>query len=536
MLFFELSQKEIKTDFKEKTETIEISSNTSWNIINIPDWVSFNTTQGSGNINLEVYFTKNPRSTNGVVDSRTAEVLFVTETKTTSLVLTQNPYYDDRYLTTTSPKEYTLDSEAQTITLEISSNATWTLSDYMPDWINVSPKTGSGDNVQVTLDILENKTNEYREWFVKFDIENPHVLGFSFHQNAPPVINSWELITQNTNFTTARNFDLSFDKNNIPFFGYSSSQIGSDAYFYKYEDNDWNSNGTFEGLSIKTVFTKNNIPYTFYVNSSPGSNQGFASLKKYVNNVWKIVANNISDNEINYLDIAVDSNDNIYMLYEQEKDGQTGSRNKIIVKKYDGTDFTIVGQEGFSNYDAKYCKIAIDSKNNIYVAYSDSGFGKKIIVRKFNGTSWDFIGNQEGFSEGEVLNIQLSFDMNDTPIVGYFDNRYNYDLKVQKLNNGNWETLGVLGSGNQNGYSMSMSVYENTPYIAVLKQNGKVVVKKLTNSNWEDIGEIHDDITEYYKEGVSKIILKNNPSNGKPYIAFKEKSGAYSINVIKYNK
>jgi hypothetical protein len=61
-----------------------------------------------------------------------------------------------------------------------------------------------------------------------------------------------------------------------------------------------------------------------------------------------------------------------------------------------------VGNPYFSSGGAAYTAMAIDgSSGTPYVVYQDSSLGKKITVKKFDGTNWVIVG-APGFSDGEA--------------------------------------------------------------------------------------------------------------------------------------
>ena len=87
----------------------------------------------------------------------------------------------------------------------------------------------------------------------------------------------------------------------------------------------------------------------------------------------------------------------------------------------------MVGKPGFSAGQAEFTKIAIDGNGVPYVAYR--GDYSKITVMRFDGTNWTSVGNP-GFAEGTHLSIAI--DKNGVPYVVYSNNNDGGKVTVMK--------------------------------------------------------------------------------------------------------
>lgn len=517
-IFFELSEDVFDITYLEQSVNINISSNTDWEIINIPEWVSLSQTSGNGNSNLEIQLTTNNEEINGVFMSRTAEILFVANNQTFLLKIIQSSLADI-YLTTTSPNNYNLTYNKQTITLELSSNEVWNLL-YTPDWIDVSLESGNGEMVQVILTISENTTNTERNDSVIFGIVEPHWQSFHITQTGTPIPEYWEIITDDywgvSSFS--KNLNFVFDNDGNPFVGYSTSLIGRKVGFNKYNGNNWSSLGDLGDIlayNVKTVFNQNNTPFVFYKESRLylGGLPEYASLRRYNGSSWEAILQNFSSGKVNYMDVTIDSMDNFYITYSD-----LSNSGKIIVQKYDGNSISTVGQNGFSVGTVRDCQIELDINGELVVSYIDLGLNNKVVVKKFNGTDWVSVG-QDVISDGEASNINLK--VNSEIIVAYKDIQNSNLITVKKFSNGVWETIGSNVTSNNEVVTLSLAVYNDIPYIAYIKSsNKKISVKKYTDSQWQDIGEIHNDIisTDNGFE-TEEVKIAINPT-GIPYVAF----------------
>jgi len=514
-IFFELSEDVFDVTYLEQSVNISISSNTDWEVINIPDWVSLISESGSSNTSLEISLSQNDDKINGVFQSRTADILFIANNQTYLLKITQSSL-GDIYLTSVSPFQYDLDYNEHIITLELSSNDVWNLL-YAPSWIDVSLESGNGDNIEVTLTISENLTGASREVDVVFGIIEPHWQSFNIKQSEIPIPVYWEIITDDYwgLSSNSRNVNFVFDNNENPFVGYTTGQIGGDAGFKKYDGSNWSSIGTFEAYHVKTVFNQNNTPYVLYEETplSSGGISGRASLKSYNGNSWDVILQNFSLGTTAYMDLVIDPMDNFYITYSD-----LSNSGKIIVQKYDGNNITTVGQNGFSVGTVKYCQIELDTNGELIVSYIDLGLNNKVIVKKFNGTDWVSIGS-DVISDGEASDINLQ--VNSEIIVAYKDIQNSNVITVKKFSNGVWETVGSNASSNNEILSLSLAVHNDIPYITYIKSSTeKISVKKYTDSEWQDIGDIPDDIisTNFGFE-AKEVKIAINPS-GIPFITF----------------
>ncbi|WP_435414055.1 BACON domain-containing protein [Polaribacter aestuariivivens] len=514
-IFFEISEDVFDVTYLEQSINISISSNTDWEVINIPDWISLPSKSGNENLNLELRLSSNNVEINGIFQSRTAEILFIANNQTYLLKITQGSLADI-YLTTTSSHSYNLNSNQQTITLELSSNEVWNLL-HTPDWVDVSLESGNGEMINVVLTISENTTHTEREGVVSFGIVEPHWQTFYIRQTGIPIPVYWEIITDDYwgLSSTSRDVNFVFDNNGNPFVGYTTSQIGGDAGFNKYIGNNWSSLGTFEGYNVKTIFNQNNTPFVFYRETSLGSGgfPEYASLKRYNGSSWEVILQNFSPGTVNYMDVIADSIGNFYITYSD-----SSNSGKIIVQKYDGNSITTVGQSGFSVGAVKNCQIALDINGELVVSYIEIGLNNKVAVKKFNGLDWVSIG-QGVISDGEASEINLQ--VNSEIIVAYKDIQNSNGITVKKYSNGVWETIGSNITLNNEITTLSLAVHNDIYYIAYIKSSDKKIsVKKYTNSEWQDIGEIPNDIISTGNNlEANEVKLDINPT-GIPYVTF----------------
>ena len=86
----------------------------------------------------------------------------------------------------------------------------------------------------------------------------------------------------------------------------------------------------------------------------------------------------------------------LYIAYRDEINAY-----KASVKKFDGTSWQSVGNADFSVAGAGVLSFAFNSSGRPYVSYQDNGYSGKASVMKYNGNGWVAVGNT-GFSAGEA--------------------------------------------------------------------------------------------------------------------------------------
>ena len=112
----------------------------------------------------------------------------------------------------------------------------------------------------------------------------------------------------------------------------------------------------------------------------------------------------VSSTDTDSVALQIDSNNTPYILYQDST-----AQNRATVRKYNGVNWTTVGNPGFSAGAIAYASIAIDSHNTPYVVYQDAGNSLIATCMKYTGTSWVTVGNP-GFSIDVVSYTSLTFD------------------------------------------------------------------------------------------------------------------------------
>lgn len=151
-IYIETDKSQYDFEASSGTQTIQVNSNTSWQVSSVPSWIKVDKTSGTGNSAIKVTVEDNPNTTerNGEIVvsqpglSAMATVKVHQKGKTFDVAVTTLTFHD---------KE-----ESQTIT--IVTDGTWRAYSSA-EWIKVSPETATG-NSTLTITVKENSTDGER--------------------------------------------------------------------------------------------------------------------------------------------------------------------------------------------------------------------------------------------------------------------------------------------------------------------------------------------------------------------------------------
>lgn len=137
------ADEELSFSASGETHQLNIRSNTDWQVISSPNWLSLSATEGNGNSAVSVVATENPNST-----SRNGEIVLGQQGLDIRFVV--NVSQGRKYLLPTSSM-LNFSDKAGSSSFTIRSNADWSAS-YTDNWFTASPLNGRGDcDVKVTV-------------------------------------------------------------------------------------------------------------------------------------------------------------------------------------------------------------------------------------------------------------------------------------------------------------------------------------------------------------------------------------------------
>ena len=240
------------------------------------------------------------------------------------------------------------------------------------------------------------------------------------------------------------------------------------------------------GVRTDIEIAPDGMVYMAYMSFNGGAYHGM--VKKYDGLAWQTVGSgSIYDiNSYFRFDFEIDSEGNLYLAYVDDIAGQI----KMTVKKFNGTSWEFVGEQGFSEGEIQFPQIDFDSNDVPFVVYRDFANGNNATVKKFNGSSWELVGDA-GFTEAGAWCTSIIIDNNDIPYVSYMDWANGQKISVDRFVGGEWETVGSPGFSIAEAWTTNMGIDAgNIPYVVYNDQgdNDNTYLKKWNGNSWETVG------------------------------------------------
>lgn len=276
------------------------------------------------------------------------------------------------------------------------------------------------------------------------------------------------------------------------------------------------------------VFTADGELYIAFKDASNNVNK--MMVKKYDGNAWKMLGNeSITDGASAQMSHAIHPNGSIYACYQDPS-----AQNKISVKTFDGTGWIFVGNPGISQGLATFPSIAVSSTNQPYIVYKDNtDSASRVSVKKFDGTAWVNISSGSALpSDSAAGSPSITFGQGDTLFVLFQDIAYQSKATVMRFDGSNWAVVGSKGFSAGACISGTIKT-DNSNQLYVCYHDGsngnKMIVKKFDGTGWADVGT--GFITSSPTLAHSLYIDQNNV----PCVAYKDPASGNKITVIRYD-
>lgn len=155
-IYVEVAKTNLAFKAKGESLSIDISSNTSWVVKDLPRWAIASKTSGNGDDCITI-----TANTNNSVNQRSAVFKITQEGLTigNSVTITQDGKFFD-----VSAQSLTFEDVASTKSIEIRAEDSWTLRNDN-SWVNISQTSSSGTSV-INIDVSENETESLRQGII----------------------------------------------------------------------------------------------------------------------------------------------------------------------------------------------------------------------------------------------------------------------------------------------------------------------------------------------------------------------------------
>lgn len=163
----------------------------------------------------------------------------------------------------------------------------------------------------------------------------------------------------------------------------------------------------------------------------------------------------------------------------------------LLIANVVQAQWTTVGSAGFSVHKAIWTDIVLDSSNTPYVCYYDFSWPSiSVSAQRYNGTSWDTVGNTRLFNNNIWNKITIAFNGNNTPLIGGSDFN-SKNLKVLKFNGSAWDSVGSLTNTSVGVHSELVIDSNDNIYIAYTNSSSSPTIPyvlKFDGNTWDTVG------------------------------------------------
>ena len=227
-----------------------------------------------------------------------------------------------------------------------------------------------------------------------------------------------------------------------------------------------------------------------------------------------------------YSSLKLDGTDNPVVAYQDDATG-----GKATVMRWNGSSWNAVGNPGFSAGVANFLSLALDASGNPVVAYSDNANLDRTTVMRWNGSSWSVVGGY-GISAGPAVYQSLVLDASGNPVVAYMDVASGNKTTVMRWDGSSWSAVGgpgiSVGTAQFNSLALDTS---GNPVVAYLDQptGNKTTVMRWNGSSWSAVGGIG------ISAGWSQYQSLALDASGNPVVAYEDVANGSMATVMRWD-
>lgn len=151
-IYIETDKLQCEFGASAETQTLQVISNTSWQISNLPSWITVDKTSGSGNAEIKVTAEENPNTT-----ERSGEFL-VSQSGLSAQAVVKVSQKGKTFDVATTTLNFNDKQETQSVT--VTTDGTWRAY-TSADWITISPESATG-SATLNITVAENENEGER--------------------------------------------------------------------------------------------------------------------------------------------------------------------------------------------------------------------------------------------------------------------------------------------------------------------------------------------------------------------------------------
>jgi hypothetical protein len=340
-------------------------------------------------------------------------------------------------------------------------------------------------------------------------------------------------ISTNTPYYTG----LKFTKNGTPYIAYIDTgtndlDINDDTLVVKrFNGTVWEELGggpvpNAKPGSLDMVLSPGNIPYVVYTDYDHSNK---LTAQRFNGSSWEVLGSTgfsltIADGH----SIALDSNDKLYVAYAM----MTGGGEKPVVQHFNGSSWDVVGPAGLSSEEpSTLVQMAVTSTDVPYIVYQDyADYNTKLVAKRFNGSDWEVVGTP-GFSAGHALAESMVMSSDNVPYVSFFDNGNSNHTSVMRFNGTDWEAVGAPGFTTGTTFNSRLSfTSHDTLYIVYNDSSNanKAEVRRFNGTAWELVGPAG------FTPGTGAFSSIAIDARDIPYVLYADENQGYKLTLQRF--
>ncbi|WP_462179029.1 tandem-95 repeat protein [Pseudoalteromonas gelatinilytica] len=268
---------------------------------------------------------------------------------------------------------------------------------------------------------------------------------------------SWQYLGPERFYTgTTTGLKMAIDSHNVPYIIYSDISLGGKAVVQKFINGSWQTIGGGPVNLGEVAYTSIAIDSAdnLYVAYQDIRYSSKAIVKKWDGTNWLTVGGtNVTPSDARFISLAFDDSDTPFLAYVDKRNDKWFGN----VKKFVNDSWVPVGP--------------VDSLENVYSSnfalnnntpYFVNANSSEIFVRKFDGTDWVLVGEQ-GFSAENKYTPDIEFDSNNRPHVAYTNRTYTngtegFEVRVTSFDGTSWHTVSPLGVRSGKAYQYGFAI------------------------------------------------------------------------------
>lgn len=242
---------------------------------------------------------------------------------------------------------------------------------------------------------------------------------------------TWTSIGTSAGPDEAHYVDIAMAPDGLPCVAYSNTSLGDRATAVRFDGTSWNAIGgqvhsPAGATYARIVVAPNGTIYTAYADGAvlDTSNVGKGTVQRWDSQggTWAYVGpQGFTANGATNLTLALDRTGVPWVAYHRYNQA-------IVVLRFDGTSWVPAGGSPTggdqptveSESWRQWLSLQFDSQNRPYIAYQLFQNGRRAAVRRLEGNDWVLVG-QNGFTPGGADYLSMVVDAQDTPWVAYRD-------------------------------------------------------------------------------------------------------------------